>query len=85
MVQKGKGKCKAKGKGKPQTKGKVKSFILKPKGRVAKERTCFHFGHTRHWKRNFKLYLKELKKKKESETSASYIFVIEVNLSTLSS
>ena len=85
MVQKGKGKRKPKGKGKPQTKGKAKSSALKPKGGVAKECTCFHCGQTGHWQRNCKQYLEELKKKKGSETSASGIYVIEVNLSTSSS
>ena len=35
-----------------------------------------------HWKRNCKLYLEDLKKKKGSETTSSGIYVIEVNLST---
>ena len=78
MVQKHKGKGKPKGKGKSQTKGKGKA--LKPKGGVAKDATCFHCGQTGHWKRNCKVYLEDLKKKR-SETSTSGIYVIEVNLS----
>ena len=35
-----------------------------------------------HWKRNCKLYLEDLKKKKGSKTTSSGIYVIEVNLST---
>ncbi|MCQ7222035.1 DDE-type integrase/transposase/recombinase [Salmonella enterica] len=51
---------------------------------MPKEGDCFHCGATGHWKRNCKVYLEDLKKKR-SETSASGIFVIEVKLSISSS
>ena len=90
MVQKDKSKAKGKAMGKnkkgQKPKGKSKpNSTLKPKGGVPKEGNCFHCGETGHWKRNCKIYLEELKKKKGSETSAPGIYVIEVNLSTSSS
>ena len=88
MVQKGKGKGKGKKKKDSKSKGKPKpkNAALKPKGGVAKDCKCFHCGETGHWKRNYKVYLEDLKKKKGSETSTtSGIFVIEVNLSTSTS
>ena len=44
---------------------------------------CFHCNKVGHWKRNCKVYLAELKKKKGSETTASVsgMFMIEVNMS----
>ena len=39
-------------------------------------------NETSHWKRNCKLYLEDLKKKKGSKTTSSGIYAIEVNLST---
>ncbi|KAL8104297.1 hypothetical protein AgCh_028499 [Apium graveolens] len=44
---------------------------------------CFHCNKVGHWKRNCKVYLVELKKKKGSETTASDsgMFMIEVNMS----
>ena len=90
MVQKDKGKGKAQGKAKGKNKKgqKPKPYAkpidaLKPKGGVPKEGDCFHCGKTGHWKRNCALYLEELKK--GSQTSASGIYVIEVNLSTSTS
>ena len=90
MIHRGKGKGMVKAKGKKiykknSGKSKPNAATLKPKGGVAKEGSCFHCGETGHWKRNCKIYLEELKKKKGSETSTSGIFVIEVNLSTSSS
>ena len=88
MVQKGKGKGKCKKKKDSKSKGKPKptNATLKPKGGVVKEGKCFHCGDIKHWKRNCKIYLKVLKKKKQSETStASCIFIIKVNLSTFTS
>ncbi|OMO97034.1 hypothetical protein CCACVL1_04694 [Corchorus capsularis] len=88
-----KGKKKAEGKFKPKVNdnkvaGKSKQIVaaLKPKGGVIKEGSCFHCCETGHWKRNCKVYLEELKKKRKgSETSTSGIYVIEVNLSTSTS
>ncbi|KAL8091815.1 hypothetical protein AgCh_034175 [Apium graveolens] len=44
---------------------------------------CFHCNKLGHWKRNYKVYLVELKKKKGSKTTASDsgMFMIEVNMS----
>ncbi|PKI72506.1 hypothetical protein CRG98_007109 [Punica granatum] len=72
MVQQTKRKGKGKSKGK-RAKGasKYDLGVLKPKAKVVKDDYCFHYGNTRHWKRNCKLYLEELKKKKGSETSTS--------------
>ena len=94
MVQKGKGKdtkrkwitkTKAKDNKKPKpnpdTKGK-KPKTKQPKAKEPKERQCFFYNEPGHWKRNCKLYLEDLKKKKGSETTSSCIYVIEVNLST---
>ncbi|NEY13665.1 hypothetical protein DDE04_09195, partial [Bifidobacterium pseudocatenulatum] len=85
MVQGTKRKGKGKSKGK-RAKGASKYDLgaLKPKAKVAKNDYCFHCGNTGHWKRNCKIYLEELKKKKGSETSALGIHVIEINVSTAS-
>ncbi|KAL8114400.1 hypothetical protein AgCh_021310 [Apium graveolens] len=50
-----------------------------PKSKVV----CFHCNKVGHWKRNCKVYLAELKKKKGSETTASDsgMFMIEMNMS----
>ncbi|PKI53617.1 hypothetical protein CRG98_025985 [Punica granatum] len=65
MVQgtKKKGKGKKKGK-KAKGASKYELGALKPKAKVAKDDCCFHFGNSGHWKRNCKVYLEELKKKK---------------------
>ncbi|KAG8490844.1 hypothetical protein CXB51_014047 [Gossypium anomalum] len=89
MVRNNKGKGKAKvptkpkGKGKPNL-GKGKA-TLKPKGGVSKEGNYFHCGVIGHWKRNCPVYLEEIKKAKASGTSASGIYVIDINLSTTTS
>ncbi|KAG8474922.1 hypothetical protein CXB51_031617 [Gossypium anomalum] len=84
---KGKGEAKVptkpKGKGKPNL-GKGKA-TLKPKGGVSKEGNCFHCGVTGHWKLNCPVYLEEIKKAKASGTSASGVYVIDINLSTTTS
>ena len=88
MVQKGrrKGKGKKKKGFKSKGKPKPKHVALKPKGGVAKECKCFHYGETKHQKRNCKVYLDNLEKRKGSEISTTLvIFVIKVNLSTSTS
>ena len=94
MVQKGKGKDtkrkwftkgkannNKKPKPNPDTKRK-KPKIKQPKAKEPKEGQCFFYNEPGHWKRNCKLYLEDLKKKKGSETTSLGIYVIEVNLST---
>ena len=87
VVQKGKGKGKGKqynAKGKGKLKAKGKDFKPKAKGKAPKEGTCFFCEQPGHWKRNCKLYLEDLKKKKGSDATTSGIYVIEVNFSTSS-
>ena len=57
---------------------------LNPKGginknkkgkKAAKQSTCFFCAKAGHWKRNCKLYLEDLKRKKGSETTTSGIYV----------
>ena len=92
MVQNGKGfKNKGKDKGKGKGKGKGKSNAQpkpkpKPKAKAPKEGVCFFCNEPGHWKRNCKLYLEDLKKKKKTgETSSSGIYVIQINFSPSSS
>ncbi|PKI59621.1 hypothetical protein CRG98_020030 [Punica granatum] len=82
MVQgtKEKGKDKKKGK-KVEGASKYDSGALKPKANVAKDDYCFRCGNTRHWKRNCRVYLEELRKNKGNETSTSSIHVIKINVS----
>ena len=64
MVQKGKGmKRKGKGNAKAMKSSKPKPKP-KPKAKPLKEGVCFHCNEPGHWKRNCKLYLDDLKKKK---------------------
>ena len=86
MVQKGEGmKGKGKGKGNKAKKGKGRSKPKAKKPKPPKEGVCFFCNEQGHWKRNCKLYLEGLKKKKSSEVTTSGIYVIEVNLSTFAS
>ena len=98
MVQNGKGfKNKGKGNDKGKGKGKGKSNAQpkpkpEPKAKAPKEGVCFfcnepgHWKRNFHWKRNCKLYLEDLKKKKKTgETSSSGIYVIQINFSPSSS
>ncbi|KAG8485844.1 hypothetical protein CXB51_019240 [Gossypium anomalum] len=89
MIHNNKGKGKAKVQTKPKGKGKPKpgkgKAALKPKGGVSKEGNYFHCGVIGHWKRNCPIYLEEIKKAKTSGTSASGIYVIDINLSTTTS
>ena len=86
MVQKGEGmKNKGKGKGNKAKKGKGQSKPKAKKPKSPKEGVCFFCNEQGHWKRNCKLYLEDLKKKKSSEATTSGIYFIEVNLSTSAS
>ena len=95
MVQNGnafkkKGKKKGKGKGKGKA-GKSNAQPKpepepEPKAKTPKEGVCFFCNEPGHWKRNCKLYLENLKKKKKtSKTSSSSIYVIQINFSPSSS
>ena len=63
----------------------MKKRPVPPKAEDPKNKAvCFHYNKVGHWKRNCKVYLAELKKKKKgSETAASDLgmFMIEVNMS----
>ncbi|PKI40812.1 hypothetical protein CRG98_038823 [Punica granatum] len=86
MVQGTKNRGKGKKQGK-KAKGAFKCDLvaLKPKAKVANDDYCFHYCNSGHWKRNCKVYLEELKKKKKgSETSTSGIHVVEINVYTAS-
>ena len=88
MVQNGKG-FKKKGKGKLKAKGKSNAQPKpnpEPKAKAPKEGVCFFCNEPGHWKRNCKLYLEDLKKKKKTgETSSLGIYVIQINFSPSSS
>ena len=75
-------KTKGKGKGNKAKKGKGQSKPKAKKPKPPKEGVFFFCNEQGHWKRNCKLYLEDLKKKKSSEATTSGIYVIEVNLST---
>jgi hypothetical protein len=72
---------KGKGKGKNVPK-ETSSSKAKPKGKSgpSPDNECFHCHEKGHWLMNCKKYLKEVKKKKGSETSTSGINVIEINI-----
>ena len=86
LVQKEKGKGGVgKRKSKTKSKGKVgpkpkENDPKAPKPKPQKDGICFHCNKLGHWKRNYPLYLEELKKN-GGGASTSSIFVIEVNLS----
>ena len=70
MVQKGEDmKRKGKGKGNKAKKGKGQSKPKAKKPKPPKEGVCFFYNEQGHWKRNCKLYLEDLKKKKSSEAT----------------
>ena len=86
MVQKGEGmKIKGKGKGNKAKKGKGQSKPLAKKPKLPKEGVCFFCNEQGHWKRNCKLYLEDLKKKKSRKATILGIYVIEVNPPTSAS
>jgi hypothetical protein len=86
MIQKEKKKRKRwtppKGKGKKKVSDEPSSS--KPKRKVksspSPNEECLHCHKKEHWFRNCMKYLEEQKKKKESETSASGINAIEINI-----
>ncbi|KAK8655870.1 hypothetical protein V6N13_108435 [Hibiscus sabdariffa] len=59
---------KSKGNGKTKAKGKN---ALKPKGGISKDGKCFHCEKSGHWKRNYPVYLEEVKKAKAVGASVS--------------
>jgi hypothetical protein len=77
----------------PMGKGKEKAFDepssskskTKDKFGPSPNEECFHYHKKGHWFKNCKKYLKEQKKKKGSETSASGINDIEINIVVSSS
>ncbi|GJX96662.1 zinc finger, CCHC-type containing protein [Tanacetum coccineum] len=79
-------KSQARGKGKKRGKDKSKlAYDLKhkipppaKKEHPAKDTECHHCHKTRHWKRNYPLYLPELKENKVSTSGISCIFTIEL-------
>jgi hypothetical protein len=75
-----------KGKGKEKISDEPSSSKSKTKGKSgpSPDEECFHYHKKGHWFRNCKKYLKE-QKKKGSETSASGINVIEINIAVSSS
>jgi hypothetical protein len=91
MVQKEKKKRKCwmppKGKGKKKVSEESSSSKPKTKGKSdpSPDKECFHYHKKGHWFRNCKKYLEEQKKKKGSETSASGINDIAINIVVSSS
>ena len=82
MIQKGEG-MKKKGKGNTRAmKGSKPKPKPKPRAKSPKEGVCFYCNEPSDWKRNYKLYLEDLKKKKSRQTTTLGIYVIEINLST---
>jgi hypothetical protein len=90
MVQKKKKKRKRwthpKGKGKEKVFDEPSSSKAKIKGKSgpSPDKECFHCHQKEHWFRNCKKYLEE-QKKKGSETSASGVNIIEINIAVSSS
>ncbi|PKI50684.1 hypothetical protein CRG98_028921 [Punica granatum] len=62
MVQGTKKKGKSK---KAKSASKYDLGAMKPKAKVVNDDCCFHCGNIEHWKWNCKVYLEELKKKKD--------------------
>ncbi|KAK8951727.1 hypothetical protein KSP39_PZI004223 [Platanthera zijinensis] len=87
MVHKGKSKAKGFKKMKvgPKSHLEPKSSALMKKKSTVKEGKCHHCGKTGHWRRNCPSYIESLQKMKGGMTSASSIYVIEINLSAPSS
>jgi hypothetical protein len=76
-----------KGKGKEKISNEPSSSKPQTKGKSgpSPDEECFHCHKKGHWFRNYKKYLEEQKKKKGSETSASGINGIEINIAISSS
>ncbi|KAK8680523.1 hypothetical protein V6N13_109466 [Hibiscus sabdariffa] len=79
MVREAKIKKKAKSKGNGKSKPKGKD-ALKPEKGINKEAKCFYYEKSGHWKRNYPLYLEEVKKSKTNGASSSGMNVIDVNI-----
>jgi uncharacterized protein YjaZ len=75
-----------KGKGKKKVSDEPSSSKTKTKGKSdhSPDEECFHYYKKGHWFKNCKKYLEE-QKKKGSETSASGINIIEINITVSSS
>ena len=81
MVQNGngfkkKGKKKVKGKGKGKAGKSNAQPKPKPKAKAPKEGVCFFCNELGHWKRNCKLYLEDLKKKKKTSEIVLLVFML---------
>jgi hypothetical protein len=74
------------GKGKELVSDEPSSSKPKTKGKCdpSPDEECFHYHKKGHWFRNCKKYMEE-QKKKGSETFASGINVIEINITVFSS
>ncbi|KAK8696524.1 hypothetical protein V6N13_001658 [Hibiscus sabdariffa] len=79
MVREAKGKKKAKSKGKGKSKPKGKD-ALKPEKGISKEAKFFYCEKSGHWKRNYPLYLEEVKNSKANGASSSGFNVTDVNI-----
>ncbi|KAK8658528.1 hypothetical protein V6N13_036731 [Hibiscus sabdariffa] len=78
IVREGNGKKRAKSKGNGKSKPK-ENDALKPEKGISKDRKCFYYEKSGHWKRNCPLYLEEVKKAKVNGASSLGINVIDVN------
>jgi hypothetical protein len=75
-----------KGKGKEKVSDEPPSSKPKTKGKSdpSPEEECFHCNKKEHWFRNCKKYVEQQNKKNGSETSASGINVVKINIAVSS-